>query len=252
MTPTPTVNHPATTFLTTPTASPTHRPTPPTMTTLDQNAAEDLLPERFQPVALLLAFLLPGLGHWYLGLRRRARLIALGVLGLFACGLLTAGIDAVDSGQFYMPASTTSPPIITPVDRELVGIIGTLFVGPVAIAVDQLHQRRFKVLAESYLGGRPVLIRRNAKPFEIRDPATGLAIAVREPITGNPIEFKDPATGSKRLSTLADRPPNVPSLGRMREIGGLFTCLAGMLNLIAMVDAAWGRKRSTDPDARRR
>ncbi|MFN9930550.1 MAG: hypothetical protein ACK54T_07785, partial [bacterium] len=79
MTPTPTVNHPATTFLTTPTACPTPRPTPPAMTTLDQNAAEDLLPERFQPVALLLAFLLPGLGHWYLGLRRRARLIALGV-----------------------------------------------------------------------------------------------------------------------------------------------------------------------------
>lgn len=221
------------------------------MTTDARTTSDDLLPERFQPVGLTLAFLFPGLGHWWLGLRRRAVLVALGVLGLFGCGLLTAGIDAVDSGDLYLPRSTATPPVLNPVDREMVTILGTLFVGPLAIAVDQIHQHRFKVLAADMMSGRPVVIRRNAKPYEIRDPSTGRAITVRDPLTGAALEFTDPATGQKRLSTASDRPPNVPSLARMREIGSLFTCVAGMLNLIAIVDASWGRKRSTDPDARR-
>lgn len=47
--------------------------------------------------APLLGWLLPGLGHWVLGYRRRAALAMTAVAGMFACGLAVGGIDAVDS-----------------------------------------------------------------------------------------------------------------------------------------------------------
>lgn len=52
--------------------------------------------ETFQPVAGVLAFLIPGMGHVWLGETRRGLLICAGVLGLFFGGLLIGGIDVVD------------------------------------------------------------------------------------------------------------------------------------------------------------
>lgn len=52
--------------------------------------------ETFQPVAGVLAFLVPGLGHIWLGQTRRGLLIGAGILGLFMGGLLIGGIDVVD------------------------------------------------------------------------------------------------------------------------------------------------------------
>jgi hypothetical protein len=53
----------------------------------------------------------------------------------------------------------------------------------------------------------------------------------------------DPRTGQVRLATGADRPPNVKSLGRVNELGTLFCTIAGMLNLIAVIDASTRRGR---------
>jgi len=68
-----------------------------------------------------MALVFPGLGHLMLGMPRRARLIALGVLGLFATGLLIGGFDAVDSERdrwwFYAQAAA----------------------GPVAFLTDTVH-----------------------------------------------------------------------------------------------------------------
>lgn len=75
----------------------------------------------FRPLTGFLALVFPGLGHLTLGLPRRARLIALGVLGLFATGLLIGGFDAVDSERdrwwFYAQAAA----------------------GPVAFLTDAVH-----------------------------------------------------------------------------------------------------------------
>lgn len=53
-------------------------------------------PTVFDPVAGLLAVLVPGLGYFYLGDLRRAMYVAAGVLGLFVGGLLVGGISVVD------------------------------------------------------------------------------------------------------------------------------------------------------------
>lgn len=165
------------------------------------------------PVAALLAFLLPGAGHAYLGEMRRAWLIGGGVLGMFVTGLLIGGIDVVDKRE------------------DFVWFVGQALVGPVAFGTDYVHQSYVKVRESSGF-------RRSAHPNEIRNPRNGEPIVVRDRRTGEPEEFMDPRTGTVRLSTLADKPPNTKSLGRVNEIGTLFCTIAGMLNLICVIDAA--------------
>lgn len=145
------------------------------------------------PLAGVLAVLLPGAGHWYQGQARRALLIGGGVLGLFFGGLLIGGVDVVDSRQ----------------DR--LWFLGQALVGPVAFATDYTHQNVLKGL----------------------DPATGQR---RSPMPG---EVKDPATGRWTPGPVGSKPPLSKSLGKMNEIGTLYCTIAGMLNLIVILDAAF-------------
>jgi hypothetical protein len=142
----------------------------------------------FEPVAGVLACILPGLGHWFLGERWRAAAIAAGVLGLFFGGMLIGGIDAVDSQE------------------DTIWFVGQAMVGPVAFGVDYAHQHHFKVRD----GGKL----RTANPGETRD-----------------------AQGNAAPALNGELPPNSKSLGRMNELGTLFSTIAGMLNLIVIIDA---------------
>ncbi|MBY0308319.1 MAG: hypothetical protein K2Q09_06225 [Phycisphaerales bacterium] len=195
-----------------------------------------------QPLAALLAFLFPGLGHLALGQTRRAALVATGVLGLFLTGLLVAGIDAVDSGAWYITKANNllgRRQTFAKTDGDPIWFLGQMFCGPFAFGVDYYHQSRLKVLEPQ---GQSAYLR-TAKPNEVRDPATGRPIQVRDDANKQPLEFIDPRTGQKRLSTPADRPPYIKPLARTAEIGTLSCTLAGMLNLIAIIDCAYNRRR---------
>jgi TM2 domain-containing membrane protein YozV len=165
--------------------------------------------EEFQPFAAVLAFVFPGAGHFFLGQKRRAGLIALGVLGLFFSGLLIGGIDVVDRRE------------------NPIWFFGQAFVGPITFGTNYLHQTRFKVI----------------------DPGTGLLRTARPEIRSaagdqiRPPEIRGPG-GVARIGQPGDRPPNSQSLGRMHELGTLFIAIAGMLNLIAILDAAFAARRS--------
>ncbi len=205
-----------------------------------------------QPLAALLALLLPGAGHFYLGHRRRGVLVAVSILGLFFSGLLIGGIDSVDSRE------------------NRIWFFGQTLVGPITFAVDAIHQSRFKVLGPTissietnrvpeqsdpvphytahYENHRRGAVLRAAAPFEIRGP-DGYAVPVRDPRypaadPRAPLTFTDPATKLPRLSTLADRPPYVQALGRASELGTLFATIAGMLNLICIIDAAYHHRKT--------
>lgn len=133
----------------------------------------------FQPVAGAMAAALPGLGYlWYADLKR-AIYVGIGVMGLFLCGLLVAGIDAVDRAEdkwwFLLQAG----------------------VGPTAFVVDHIHQTQFKT------------------------PTPGARRSMPPPI---------PGAGGKQANK---------SVGRVNEAGMLMAALAGMLNLIAVIDCAW-------------
>lgn len=191
--------------------------TAPSMT-YDQSPTE-------RAVATLAAVALPGAGHAYLGETRRAILIACGVLGLFFGGLLIGGIDVVDRKE------------------DFVWFLGQGLVGPIAFGADYYHQNFLKV-RDTDRGGL-----RSAHPYEIRHPENARAIPVRHFETGEPIQFEDPRTKQFRLSTPSDRPPNSKSIGRVNELGTLMSAVAGMLNLICIIDAATrqrvARKRRT-------
>lgn len=142
--------------------------------------------ETFQPIAMLLAVALPGLGHAYLGEIKRAGLIFVSIMGLFWGGILIGGIDVIDRVEdqwwFVLQAG----------------------VGPTAFAVNSVHQNSFKL--EFREGGRTS--RQSGRPNPEENPG-GVAA------------------------------PAMKSLGRVNEVGSLYAAMAGMLNLIVIIDAAW-------------
>ncbi len=167
--------------------------------------------ERFEPVAGLLAILLPGLGHFYLGERARAALIASGVLGLFAGGLLIGGIDAIDRRE------------------DTIWFVGQALVGPLAFGVDYYHQEHLK-------------IRKPGSPAELHHEGGVLTRRGIHYRTARPDEARDPS-GLPAAAGPGLRAPNSKSLGRMNELGTLFATIAGMLNLIVIIDAFYHAAR---------
>lgn len=138
----------------------------------------------FQPVAGLLAFVFPGLGHCYLGDVRRGALIATGVLGLLLGGTLIGGIDVIDRTEdkwwFVLQAGA----------------------GPAVFVADAVHQNVLKTQE-----------RRGTQVFR------------RSPLPAE--RPTDP------------QPASTKSLGRVNEVGSLFTALGGMMNMIVIIDALW-------------
>lgn len=174
--------------------------------------------EPWQPVAGLLAFLIPGAGHFHLGHRRRGVFIGTGVALLFVTGLLFGGIDSVDRREnplwfwFY----------------------GQMWNGPAVFVVDWIHQKQFKVVDP--IGG----FLRSARPDEYRDPRTGRPVPIRiDPATNERFAELPDASGPgvARVAGAEVRPPKLRTLGRVSELGTLFIAVAGMMNLIAIIDA---------------
>ena len=98
-------------------------------------------------------------------------------------------------------------------------------VGPLAFGVDYYHQNFLKVIDPNSTGRTPGTVRRrSAYPNEGRDPATGRAVP-------------------------GGTPPKTMSIGRVNELGMLCAGLAGMLNLIVVIDAGFPTRRKTTPPA---
>lgn len=116
-------------------------------------------PPSVDPLAGVMAFILPGAGHWLRGERKRAVYIAIGVFGLFFGGLLIGGIDVVDRRADRL--------------ETRLSFFGQAFVGPTAFVVDHIHYTRFKVIDPDrgprapLPGEQPTLIKSLGKVNEI-------------------------------------------------------------------------------------
>jgi len=97
--------------------------------------------------------------------------------------------------------------------EDRIWFVGQALVGPIAFGVDYAHQNYFKV----------------------RDPKSG------EFRSAYPGEGRDPKTG---IAVAGGSPPNRKSIAKINELGTLFATIAGMLNLIAMIDAAFPTARA--------
>ncbi len=182
-------------------------------------------PSPIQPLAAIAAIALPGLGHVIRGETRRGLLIALGVIGLFAGGVLIGGIDSIDSRE----------------DR--IWFLGQALVGPLAFGVDYLHQSSFKgVPEEDFLRGM-IHRTRSAAPDESRE----IRDFVRTDGSGRRIDaIKVPVLVRGAAGA---GPPSSKSLSKVNELGTLFSTIAGMLNLIVIIDAAAPTRRREGEEA---
>lgn len=157
----------------------------------------------FHPVALLAAVCVPGLGHIIRGEKKRGILAMVGILGLFFSGLFIAGLDAVDRRT------------------EFWWFVPQAGVGPLTFGVDYVKRERF--LVRDPRG--PVVVYRPANPDEIPDRNYGMY-----------------ADGARPLAA-GERPPFIRATGKSYEIGILYCALAGMTNLIVIVDAGFPTRR---------
>lgn len=173
--------------------------------------------------ALLAAVLLPGLGHAVAGERLRGLFVAIGVLGLFFGGMLIGGIDTIDSKD------------------NKVWFIGQALVGPVAFGIDWVHQDKFKAFDREQ-------VMRSATTRELQN------LRKRSAYPNEQMDIAEVSTNQGRVrmkvwvpAQPGGGPPNATSVGKVNELGTLFSTIAGMLNLIAIIDAGFpGRpKRET-------
>lgn len=104
--------------------------------------------------------------------------------------------------------------------EDRIWYFGQILVGPIAFAADSIHQSRFKVIDPS--SGQL----RSARPGEMRDPNTGRVALNASPSNTRPV---------------------VKSIGRANELGTLICTLAGMLNLIVILDAGFPSIRPGKP-----
>lgn len=174
----------------------------------------------FQPIAALAAFAFPGAGHWYLGHNARAARICAGVLFLFLTGLLVGGISCVDRRE------------------NGIWFLGQALNGPIAFATDFAHTKFFKVIEPLPAGAIAQPIVRPPRPTEYRDPATARPVPISTDSSGASWAI---LPGGQRISPAY--PPYVRGVGRMNELGTLFITIAGFMNLICIIDAAFSRRR---------
>ena len=188
------------------------------------------VPEPTHPTATLNltagigAALVPGLGHVLRGETKRGIIAGAAILFLFFSGILIGGIDVIDSRE----------------DR--VWFIGQALVGPIAFGVDYVHQEHLKAYGpETGLedGRSPAIVSRSGRPDEMRVLAEAVV----------PVDPKQPNGPTKTIQryewqrlTPQDLaagmgPPNSKSVAKVNEIGTLYATLAGMVNLIVIIDA---------------
>jgi hypothetical protein len=141
-----------------------------TRTTRMTQRSQDPTPERtLQPLAAILAWVLPGLGHWWLGQRVRAIRVFAGMAVLILGGLLIGGVDSVDS------------------KNDPLWFYAQVCCGPVVLGIDALNQSVVKNMPED--------------------------------------------------DQLAWR-----SLGHVNSIGTLFIGLAGLMNVVVILEALYPRQ----------
>ena len=161
------------------------------------------------PLVALVAWLVPGGGYLLIGQRARGLTVGITIVVLFALGLFIGGVRALE-----VPGYDENGHQIRLNDKGY------------KVHPDDAAYRR-----AHWIIGRNTLSEIRAKPWSI---AQGLA---------GPVAFAG-AWWSVWAATDHDgddgdgEPPGVLSHGRVNEIGVLYTAVAGMLNLLAVIDAS--------------
>jgi len=164
---------------------------------------------QWHPHAAAAGWIVPGLGHLILGQKKRGIILCVSILSLWLAGIFIGGISVIDKYDRVDSDVSSAKP------TRSWWFFGQAMIAP-SFVVDVMRERM----------------------------AVAHAKALGYPNHANPRGLLDPVSATS-ASTLA--PPYEPSFGRVAEQGILYTALAGMLNLLAMIDVLY-----CDPNARRR
>lgn len=145
-------------------------------------------------------WVLPGAGHWLLGERTRGLTIGVTIICLFLLGLLLSGIRVIEVPGYDEKGAEVR---LDPVGRR----------------VDKYSSEYINAGWALTSGGFVAEVAN--KPWFIPQSLAG------------PVTFV-----SARLSIATARDGVARSHARVLEIGTLYTAIAGMLNLLAIIDAA--------------
>lgn len=169
------------------------------MTTLaPQTRRKPLAP----PLVAIAGWLVPGSGYWLLGQKKRAMIVGISVVALYLLGLLFAGSRVVEVPGW--DSRTGVPVRIDARGRRLTDPNDPAYPG-----------------ASFSLTGRGLLGEIVNKPWFVGQVLAGPISLISAAVSVN--------LGQDGIPT---------PKGRLAEIGTLYTAVAGMLNLLAIIDSA--------------
>ncbi len=156
------------------------------------------------PLIALAGWVLPGAGYWLLGQKSRALVVGITIICIWIMGLLIGGVRVIEVPKFNDQGQYIGPPEfrVNPANRQQAMRVGG------ATLIEELRDKPWSI-AQVMIG--PVAV-----------VSGGLSIYAARPA--------DPAISSEPRAPIPH--------ARMWEIPVLYTAVAGMLNLIVLIDAA--------------
>jgi len=180
------------------------------------------------PIVVILAWLIPGGGYFAIGQRTRAITAGVSIVALFLAGILIGGIRIMDPpgwGQYGYMAELVQH---TNRQHELVNLYTRVEPASAEEARDP-HEDDNDVVAGPALFRQPV-VELGDKPWYVGQILCG------------PITLLSSAISISAAHPVANSVPPTEtwpsSHSRSWEIGALYTSVAGMLNLLVIIDSA--------------
>jgi hypothetical protein len=189
------------------------------------------------PAVVVAGWLLPGAGYWMIGQRSRGVVVGITIIALFVMGLLIGGVRVLE-----VPGYGPNGGAIRIVRGEFQRNGGEPIIRDVSM--EDGHPPQFQ--GYRMVGGHPIGPIMLEAPFtEIRDKPWSIA-----QIMAGPMAILAGAWSIEQARPVSTPDGPLPagsrSHARLNEIGVLYTAVAGMLNLMVIIDAAY---RAAYPEA---
>jgi hypothetical protein len=169
------------------------------------------------PLVAIAAWLLPGAGYWLLGQRARAMVVGVSIVALFVAGLLIGGVRVIEVPGY---GDHGLPLVVAPPDHNGDHLVesdpGSGEAGPWVMTSHPMEEVRNKPWYIAQVLAGPINL-----------------IASWGSIAASKVNGSGIAAGYR-------------SHARTNELGVLYTAIAGMLNLLAIIDSASRAGRPQD------
>ncbi|MGF1634327.1 MAG: DUF6677 family protein [Phycisphaerae bacterium] len=186
-------------------------------------------------VVAVAGWLLPGLAHWLIGRRVRGYVIGATVLGIFLVGLLVAGVRVIQvpgydfngrrqyvavghsaNGQPLQQWQLTASPFAAVISKPW--YIGQVLAGPVTVLTSWASLE----IADNWR-------------VDGTDVATGNAVSLQVEAANADLAADAAAGRGVQATAITEAWPRTHS--PLSGVGTIYTAVAGMLNLLAIIDA---------------